>query len=93
MLSLRETEDPEYSLSESVELDKASFSVDRLQLLLAELDSLRMARADDQLMFQCVCDYVVHDPIYADSTRAWFVINAPQKRPIRIGLFSDVDGA
>ncbi len=72
MLSLREIEDPEYSLSESVELDKVSFSVDRLQLLLAELDSLRMARADDQLMFQCVCDYVVHDPIYADSTRAWF---------------------
>ena len=72
MLSFRELEDPEYNLCESVELDKASFSIDHLQLLLTELDSLRATKADDKLMLQCVCDYVLHDPIYTDSTRAWF---------------------
>lgn len=72
MLSLREPEDPEYNLCESVELDKASFSIDHLQLLLSELGSLRASQADDKLMLQCVCDYVLHDPIYTDSTRAWF---------------------
>lgn len=72
MLLHQEPEDPEYNLCESSELDKASFSIDHLHLLLAELDSLRANQADDQAKFQCVCHYVVHDPVYADSTRSWF---------------------
>lgn len=72
MLLSQEADDPEYCLVDSAELDLALLSFEQLKLLITELDSMHLANVDDSRALERVCDYVVHDPIYADSTRAVF---------------------
>lgn len=61
-------EDPEYGFHAEAEADIRLMSLEKLQQLVAEL---RDCGARPQAM-ACVCDYVVHDPVYADSTRSLF---------------------
>jgi len=72
MLLSQEADDPEYGFSDEIELDLALLSFEQLMLLITELNSLRIVNADDQRALERVCDYVTHDPVYADSTRAVF---------------------
>ena len=72
MLLSQEADDPEYGFSDTTELDLALLSFEQLMLLITELNSLRVVNADDQRALERVCDYVAHDPVYADSTRAVF---------------------
>jgi hypothetical protein len=65
----RETEeDPEYGFREEAEADVMHLSLEKLQLLACEL---RGCGTYPQAI-ERVCDYVVHDPVYADSTRSLF---------------------
>ena len=61
-------EDPEYGFREETEVDVTLMSLEKLQLLVVEL---RACGACPQAM-ERVCDYVVHDRVYADSTRSLF---------------------
>ena len=61
-------EDPEYGFREQRAADLTLMSLDRLQLLVSEL----RVCADTRQAIERVCDYVVHDPVYNDSTRAIF---------------------
>jgi hypothetical protein len=72
MLLSQEAEGPEYGFGDATELDLALLSFEQLKLLITELDSLRLANADDRRALERVCDYVACDPVYADSTRAVF---------------------
>ena len=72
MLLSQEADDPEYGFSDETELDLALLSFEQLMLLITELNSLRIVNADDQRALERVCDYVTHDPVYADSTREVF---------------------
>ncbi len=65
----RETEeDPEYGFREETAADMIHQSLEKLQLLACELRACgTYPRAIER-----VCDYVVHDPVYADSTRSLF---------------------
>jgi hypothetical protein len=65
----RETEeDPEYGFREEADADVIHQSLEKLQLLAFELrDCGTYPQAIER-----VCDYVVHDPVYADSTRSLF---------------------
>ena len=65
----RETEeDPEYGFREETAADMIHQSLEKLQLLACELrDCGTYPQAIER-----VCDYVVHDPVYADSTRSLF---------------------
>ena len=72
MLLFQEADDPEYGFSDATELDLALLSFEQLKLLITELDSMHLVNADDSRVLERVCNYVVHDPIYADSTRAVF---------------------
>jgi len=65
----RETEeDPEYGYCEETKADVMHRSLEKLQLLASEL------RGDGTpaQAIERVCDYVVHDAVYADSTRSIF---------------------
>ena len=72
MLLSQEADDPEYGFTDTTELDLALLSFEQLMMLITELNSLRVVNADDRRALERVCDYVAHDPIYADSTRAVF---------------------
>jgi len=61
-------EDPEYGFCEETEADVMLMSLEKLQLLAVEL---RGCAANPQAI-EHVCDYVVRDPVYADSTRSLF---------------------
>jgi len=61
-------EDPEYGFREETEVDVTLMSLEKLQLLAVEL---RACGACPQAI-ERVCDYVVHDRVYADSTRSLF---------------------
>jgi hypothetical protein len=61
-------EDPEYGFREETEADVVLMSFEKLQLLAVEL---RGCGACPQAI-EHVCDYVVRDPVYADSTRSLF---------------------
>jgi hypothetical protein len=61
-------EDPEYGFREETEVDVMHLSLEKLQLLACEL---RGCGTHPQAI-ERVCDYVVHDPVYADSTRSIF---------------------
>jgi len=61
-------EDPEYGFREETEADVMLMSLEKLQLLAVEL---RGCGANPQAI-EHVCDYVVRDPVYADSTRSLF---------------------
>jgi hypothetical protein len=65
----RETEeDPEYGFREEADADVMHQSLEKLQLLAFELrDCGTYPQAIER-----VCDYVVRDPVYADSTRSLF---------------------
>ncbi len=65
----RETEeDPEYGFREETAADMIHQSLEKLQLLACELrDCGTYPQAIER-----VCDYVVPDPVYADSTRSIF---------------------
>lgn len=65
----RETEeDPEYGFREETAADMIHQSLEKLQLLACELrDCGTYPQAIER-----VCDYVVRDPVYADSTRSLF---------------------
>ncbi len=61
-------EDPEYGFCEETKADVMHLSLEKLQLLAFELrDCGTYPQAIER-----VCDYVVHDPVYADSTRSLF---------------------
>ena len=72
MLLSQEADDPEYGFSDATELDLAVLSFEQLMLLITELNSMREVKGDDQRALERVCDYVAHDPVYADSTREVF---------------------
>jgi glutamine synthetase len=72
MLLSQEADDPEYGFTDTTELDLALLSFEQLMMLITELNSLRVVNADDRRALERVCDYVAHDPVYADSTRAVF---------------------
>ena len=61
-------EDPEYGFREETEADAVLMSLEKLQLLAVEL---RGGGGGSQAI-ERVCDYVVRDPVYADSTRSFF---------------------
>ena len=61
-------EDPEYGFCEEAKADVMYLSLEKLQLLACEL---RGCGTHPQAI-ERVCDYVVHDPVYADSTRSIF---------------------
>ena len=61
-------EDPEYGFCEETAADVMHQSLEKLQLLACEL---RGGGTHPQAI-ERVCDYVVHDPVYADSTRSIF---------------------
>ena len=61
-------EDPEYGFREEAEADVMLMSFEKLQLLAVEL---RACGAHPRAI-EHVCDYVVRDPVYADSTRSLF---------------------
>ena len=61
-------EDPEYGFREETEADVVLMSLEKLQLLAVEL---RRCGARSQAI-EHVCEYVVRDPVYADSTRSLF---------------------
>lgn len=61
-------EDPEYGFCEETSADVIHQSLVKLQLLACEL---RGGGTGPQSI-ERVCDYVVHDPVYADSTRSIF---------------------
>ena len=61
-------EDPEYGFREETEADVMLMSFEKLQLLAVEL---RGCGADPQAI-ERVCDYVVRDRVYDDSTRSLF---------------------
>jgi hypothetical protein len=61
-------EDPEYGFREEAEADVMLMSMEKLQLLAVEL---RLCGAAPQAI-ERVCDYVMRDPVYADSTRSLF---------------------
>lgn len=65
-------EDPEYGFREEAEADTTLMSLEKLQLLVIELHTLRRVRGVQRRALERVCDYVVHDPVYADSTRSIF---------------------
>ncbi|NBY36463.1 MAG: hypothetical protein EBQ59_03290 [Verrucomicrobia bacterium] len=65
-------EDPEYGFREEAEADTVLMSLEKLQLLVIELRTLRRVRGVHRRALERVCDYVVHDPVYADSTRSIF---------------------
>lgn len=76
-------EDPEYGFREEVEADTTLMSLERLQLLVIELHTLRRVRGVHRRALERVCDYVVHDPVYADSTRSIFqsALESIHRRP------------
>lgn len=84
MLLSQEADDPEYGFRDTTELDLALLSFEQLKLLITELDSLRRVNADDRRALERVCDYVAHDPVYADSTRAIFRSQLDKLQPRRI---------
>jgi hypothetical protein len=61
-------EDPEYGFREETDADRLLMSFENLQLLVAELRECK----GPSLAIERVCDYVVRDPVYADSTRSLF---------------------
>jgi hypothetical protein len=61
-------EDPEYGFREETDADRLLMSLENLQLLVAELREC----PGPSLAIERVCDYVVRDPVYADSTRSLF---------------------
>lgn len=61
-------EDPEYGFREETEADRLLMSFENLQLLAVELRE----RGNYPQAIERVCDYVVRDPVYADSTRSLF---------------------
>lgn len=61
-------EDPEYGFCEETAADVMHQSLEKLQLLACEL---RGGGTHPQAI-ERVCDYVVRDPVYADSTRSIF---------------------
>ena len=61
-------EDPEYGFCEQTPADVMHQSLEKLQLLACEL---RGGGTHPQAI-ERVCDYVVHDAVYADSTRSIF---------------------
>jgi hypothetical protein len=61
-------EDPEYGFREETDADRLLMSFETLQLLVAELRESK----GPSLAIERVCDYVVRDPVYADSTRSLF---------------------
>ena len=61
-------EDPEYGFCEETKADVMHLSLEKLQLLACEL---RGGGTHPQAI-ERVCDYVVRDLVYADSTRSIF---------------------
>ena len=61
-------EDPEYGFREETDADRLLMSFENLQLLVAELRESK----GPSLAIERGCDYVVRDPMYADSTRSLF---------------------
>jgi hypothetical protein len=66
-----EEEDPEYGFREPGQTDDARAFVG-LQRLLNELSDLRASQATVETALERVCEHVMRDPVYTESTRAAF---------------------
>ena len=65
-------DDPEYGFHEEAQDEGILMSMGQLQLLLAELSTLRGGPGVEQQALERVCDYVLHDPVYDVSTHDLF---------------------
>jgi hypothetical protein len=65
-------EDPEYGYREEAEADVTLMSLEKIQLLIAELRVLEGKHGLPSEAMERVCDYVARDPVYSASTRLLF---------------------
>ncbi len=64
-------DDPEYGYREPSQPDETR-ALASLQQLVCELSALRASRAAVETALERVCEHVMRDPVYAESTRAAF---------------------
>jgi hypothetical protein len=74
-------EDPEYGYREEAEADVTRMSLEKIQLLVAELRMLDGRNAMPAEAMERVCDYVARDPVYSASTRLLFRSTIDRLRP------------
>jgi len=74
-------EDPEYRYREEAEADVTRMSLEKIQLLVAELRMLDGRNAMPAEAMERVCDYVARDPVYSASTRLLFRSTIDRLRP------------
>lgn len=74
-------EDPEYGYREEAEADVTRMSLEKIQLLVAELRMLDGRNAMPAETMERVCDYVARDPVYSASTRLLFRSTSDRLRP------------
>lgn len=66
-----EEDDPEYGFPDPDQAEEAR-ALARLQQLVCELSELRAMSAAAGTALERVCEHVMRDPVYAESTRAAF---------------------
>ncbi len=64
-------DDPEYGYRESGQADETR-ALASLQQLVCELSALRATQAAVETALERVCEHVMRDPVYAESTRDVF---------------------
>lgn len=74
-------EDPEYGYREVAEADVTLMSLEKIQLLIAELRVLEGTHGLPSEVMERVCDYVARDPVYSASTRLLFRSTINPLRP------------
>jgi hypothetical protein len=74
-------EDPEYGFREEAEADVTLMSLEKIQLLVAELRVLEGKQDLSSVVMERVCDYVARDPVYSASTRLLFLSTFDRLRP------------
>ncbi|MCX6918716.1 MAG: hypothetical protein NTX41_05405 [Verrucomicrobia bacterium] len=74
-------EDPEYGYREVAEADVTLMSLEKIQLLIAELRVLEGTHGLPSEAMERVCDYVARDPVYSASTRLLFRSTIDPLRP------------
>ena len=66
-----EEDDPEYGLPDQ-NFHEESRALSSLQQLACELSALRASQAAVSAALERVCEHVMRDPVYSESTRAAF---------------------
>ena len=66
-----EEDDPEYGFPDH-NFHEESRALSRLQQLACELSALRASQAAVSTALERVCEHVMRDPVYSESTRAAF---------------------